>query len=59
MPCTPQQNEVAKRRNMTLLDMVRTMLDHCDLDIHFWGEALATIVYIHNRVPCKTTKATL
>ena len=55
---TPQQNGVAERRNRTLLDMVRSMLNHCDLCTHFWGEALATAVYIHNRVLCKTTSGT-
>ena len=34
-PGTPQQNEVAERRNKTLLDMVRSMLSYSTLPISF------------------------
>ena len=34
-PGTPQQNGVAERRNMTLLDMVRSMLSYSTLPISF------------------------
>jgi hypothetical protein len=37
---TPQQNGVAKRRNSTLMDMVRSMLNNYELPLFLWSEAL-------------------
>jgi transposase InsO family protein len=45
---TPQQNGVAERRNMTLFDMVRSMMVHANLPISFWKDALLTTAYILN-----------
>ena len=39
-PGTPQHNDVSKRRNQTLLDMVRSMIDFASLSISFWRYAL-------------------
>ena len=57
-PYTPQHNGVAERRNRTLLDMVRSMMDKADLLKSFWGYALETVVYILNRVPSKSVEVT-
>ena len=53
-PGTPQQNGVSKRRNRTLLDMVRSMMSYSDLPNSFWGYAVQTVVYILNCVPSKS-----
>ena len=53
-PGTPQQNGVAERRNMTLLDMVRSMMSYSSLPISFWGYSLQTAVYILKVVPFKS-----
>jgi transposase InsO family protein len=58
IPYTPQQNEVAERRNRTLLEMVRSMMVQANLPITFWGDALLTAVYILNRVPSKSISST-
>ena len=58
MPDTPQQNGVAKRRNLTLLDMVRCMLSNFSLPEFLWGEALRTAAYILNQVPSKSMPKT-
>ncbi|KAG9450499.1 hypothetical protein H6P81_010464 [Aristolochia fimbriata] len=58
LPYTPQQNGFAERRNRTLLEMVRCILNYSMLGTQFWGEALDTATYILNRVLCKTTKTT-
>ena len=50
---TPQQNGIAKRRNPTLLDMVRCMFVSSSLPEFFWGKALKTSAYILNQVPSK------
>ncbi|GJX42209.1 retrotransposon protein, putative, ty1-copia subclass [Tanacetum coccineum] len=51
---TPQLNRVAERRNITLLDMVQSMMSRATLPISFWGYALETTAHILNPVP--TTK---
>ncbi|GKD72507.1 retrotransposon protein, putative, ty1-copia subclass [Tanacetum coccineum] len=52
-PRTPQLNGVAKRRNKTLLDIVRSMMSRATLLISFWGYALEIAVNILNLVPTK------
>nr|GEY12139.1 hypothetical protein [Tanacetum cinerariifolium] len=47
---TPQQNGVAKRRNMTLIEAARTMLADAKLPVTFWAEAVNTACYVQNRV---------
>nr|GEX49429.1 hypothetical protein [Tanacetum cinerariifolium] len=47
---TPQQNEVAKRRNRILTETARTMLGDFKLLITFWVEAVNTPCYVQNRV---------
>ena len=51
-------NGVAERQNITLKDMVRSMISHSNLPISLWGEALKTASYILNRVPTKATAKT-
>jgi len=58
IPYTSQQNDVAERRNRTLLDMVRSMMAQAILPISFWGDALLTATYILNRVPNKSVSTT-
>ena len=51
-------NGVAKRRNRTLKDMVRSMISHTSLPEPLWGETLKTATYILNRVPSKAVTKT-
>ena len=55
---TLQQNEVAERRNRTLLDMVRSMMAQANLPISYWGDALLTATFILNSVPSKSVTST-
>ncbi|GKA76773.1 retrovirus-related pol polyprotein from transposon TNT 1-94 [Tanacetum coccineum] len=43
---TPQQNRVAERKNMTLIEAARTMLADSKLPTTFWAEAVNTACYI-------------
>nr|GEY12645.1 retrovirus-related Pol polyprotein from transposon TNT 1-94 [Tanacetum cinerariifolium] len=47
---TPQQNEVAERRNRTLIKAARTMLADSKLPTTFWAEAVNTACHVQNRV---------
>jgi hypothetical protein len=49
-PYTPQQNGVVQRKNRTLLDMARTMLDEYKTSDRFWAEAINTACYSINRL---------
>nr|GEV90277.1 putative ribonuclease H-like domain-containing protein [Tanacetum cinerariifolium] len=47
---TPDQNEVAEKRNRTLIEAARTMLADAKLPVTFWAEAVKTACYVQNRV---------
>ncbi|GJY73235.1 putative ribonuclease H-like domain-containing protein [Tanacetum coccineum] len=47
---TPQQNSVAERRNMTLIEAAKTMLADSKLPTTLWVEAVNTACYVQNRV---------
>jgi hypothetical protein len=49
-PYTPQQNGVVERKNRTLLDMARTMLDEYKTSDRFWAESVNTACYAINRL---------
>ncbi|GJX43645.1 retrovirus-related pol polyprotein from transposon TNT 1-94 [Tanacetum coccineum] len=49
-PRTPQSNGVVERKNMTLQEMSRTMLDEQSLPQKFWCNAVDTSTYILNRI---------
>ncbi|GJU07017.1 putative ribonuclease H-like domain-containing protein [Tanacetum coccineum] len=47
---TPQQNEVAERKNRTLIEAARIMLADSKLLSTFWAETFNTTCYVQNRV---------
>ncbi|WVZ93303.1 LOW QUALITY PROTEIN: hypothetical protein U9M48_039295 [Paspalum notatum var. saurae] len=49
-PYTPPQNGVVERKNRTLIEMERTMLDEHRTPRRFWAEAVNTTCYIANRI---------
>ncbi|GJW56346.1 retrovirus-related pol polyprotein from transposon TNT 1-94 [Tanacetum coccineum] len=49
-PRTPQSNGVVKRKNRTLQEMSRTMLNEQSLPQKFWCNAVDTSTYILNRI---------
>ncbi|CAL9005789.1 unnamed protein product [Prunus brigantina] len=53
---SPQQNGVAERKNISIVEMARTMLHEKRMPTKFWGEAVNTAVYILNRCPTSALK---
>jgi transposase InsO family protein len=49
-PLVPQQNVVMERKNCTLFEMARTMLDEHSTPMRFWADAISTVCYISNRI---------
>ncbi|GKD74645.1 ribonuclease H-like domain-containing protein [Tanacetum coccineum] len=47
---TPQQNEVAERKNRTLIEAARTILADSKLPTTFWAKAVNIACYVQNRV---------
>nr|GEV17035.1 hypothetical protein [Tanacetum cinerariifolium] len=45
-----QQNGIAERKNRTLIEAARTMLEDSLLPVLFWAEAVNTACYVQNRV---------
>nr|GEZ29823.1 ribonuclease H-like domain, reverse transcriptase, RNA-dependent DNA polymerase [Tanacetum cinerariifolium] len=52
---TSQQNGVAKRKNMILIEAARTMVADSLLPITFWAEAVNTACYVLNRALVTTS----
>jgi hypothetical protein len=55
-PYTPPQNGVVERKNRTLCEMARTMLDEHRTSRRFWVEAVNTACYVSNRIYLKVHK---
>ncbi|KAK5785187.1 hypothetical protein PVK06_039741 [Gossypium arboreum] len=53
---TPQQNDIAKRKNRHLLEVTRSLLFTTNVPKYLWGKALLTATYLINRMPSKFLK---
>jgi transposase InsO family protein len=49
-PHVPQQNGVVERKNCTLVEMARMMLDEHRTPRHFWADGISAACYISNRI---------
>jgi transposase InsO family protein len=49
-PYTPQQNSIVERKNRTLIEAARTMLDEYKTPDIFWAEAINTACHAINRL---------
>ena len=49
-PRTPQQNEVVKRKNRSLKELIRTMLNEYEVPKYFWDDDVSTACYVLNRM---------
>lgn len=53
---TSQQNRLAERMNMSLIDKVRYILVHSRLSKALWADVLSTTYYIVNKSPSSKIK---
>ena len=53
---TPQQNGISERKNRTIMEMACSILAAKDFPNEYWGEVVATAIYIMNRCPTKSVK---
>ncbi|MCQ7222071.1 DDE-type integrase/transposase/recombinase, partial [Salmonella enterica] len=49
-PKTPQQNGIVERKNRTLQEATRTMLNEYQVPKYLWAEAVNTACYVQNRI---------
>lgn len=49
-PYVPQQNGIVERKNRTLVEMARTMLDEHRTPRRYWAEAINTACHVSNRI---------
>ena len=50
---TLQQNGVVEKKNQTIVEMARSMMKEKGFPTEYWGEVVATVVYLINRCPIK------
>jgi transposase InsO family protein len=55
-PYTLPQNGVVERKNRTLCEMARTMLDEHRTPRRFWAETVNTACYVSNRITSGFTR---
>ncbi|KFD46771.1 hypothetical protein M513_12352 [Trichuris suis] len=56
IPDTPEQNGIAERLNLTLVEKARTMLIDASLSTDLWAEAIGTANYLRNRCLTKALR---
>ena len=49
-PYNLEQNGVAKIKNRTIMEEVKTMIHDQDLPMHIWDEASIKTLYVQNRL---------
>ena len=57
-PYSPASNGVAKKKNITLIELTNAMLIESGAPLHFWDEAILTACHVLNRVPHKKSHTT-
>jgi hypothetical protein len=55
-PHNPQQNSVVERKNRSIKEMVKALLNDQGLSMFLWGEAAMTEIYVQNRSPHRILK---
>jgi hypothetical protein len=51
VPHNPQQNDVAERKNKSIEETIKALLNDQDLSMFLWGEVAITTIYVQNKIP--------
>ena len=51
VPYNPQQNGVAERKNITIIEATKAMIHDQSLPMTLWEESCMTTVYVQNKSP--------
>jgi hypothetical protein len=51
----PEQDGVANRKNRSMVEAARAMLEEKSMPMSYWAEAVRTAVYIQNRIGDKVS----
>jgi hypothetical protein len=51
VPQNPQENGVAERKNRSIEETVKSLLNDQGLSMFLWGEATMTTIYVKNIIP--------
>ena len=57
-PYSPVSNDMAKRKNRTLIELTNSMLIESSAPLHFLGEAILTTCHVLNKVSHKKSHTT-
>lgn len=49
----PEQNGLAERKHRHIVEIGLTLLAHAGMALSYWGDAIATAVYLINRLPTR------
>jgi transposase InsO family protein len=55
-PHNPQKNGITKRKNRSIEETVKALMNNQGLSMYLWGEATMTIIYVQNRSPHHISK---
>jgi transposase InsO family protein len=58
LPCSPQSNGIAERKNHTLTKLVNAILKTAGLSREWWGEAILAACHVLSRVSTKNKEIT-
>jgi hypothetical protein len=51
VPHNPQQNGVAERKNISIEETVKALMNDQGLSMYLWGEATMKTIYVQNKIP--------
>ena len=54
IPYNPQQNGVEERKNRSIMEAVKAIIDDQYIPMYMWEEATRTTIYVHNRISHST-----
>jgi hypothetical protein len=56
IPYNPQQNGVAERKNITIIEATKAMINDLNIPMIMWEKASMKTIYVHNRSPHQILK---